>query len=144
MSAARVAADDQRLAVFEPADHLRPMAAALRTELRRRWFGLFGSSVMNHDVIYRRNVFAKRVRYLKLLARRHLVMPRAQSPACKSFRNGTRACQKNSRVVVKFPFGHSTDANELNLGSNRDSEGVCGLRTQDVVVGSVSLAARST
>jgi hypothetical protein len=97
MGSAGVAADDQRLAVLEAADHLRPMAAALRTELRGRWFGLFGSSVMNHDVIYSRNVIAKERLSINLLIIQQLVLVTACGSGLISCRNGTRACQKNSR-----------------------------------------------
>jgi hypothetical protein len=63
MRAARVAADDQRLAVFQAADNLGSMTAALGAELRRlrrlRRFGLWRLTVMDHNVIYSRNVVAK-------------------------------------------------------------------------------------
>ena len=60
MRAARVAADDERFPVLEAADDLRPMTAALRAELRRHGlFGSFGVAVMNHNVVYSRNVVAR-------------------------------------------------------------------------------------
>jgi hypothetical protein len=60
MRAARVAADDQRLAVFQAADNLGSMTAALGAELwGLRRFGLWKLTVMDHNVIYSRNVVAK-------------------------------------------------------------------------------------
>ena len=58
VGAAGVAADDQRFPIFETADDLGAMTAALRAELRRLGL-LFGMSVVNHNVICSRNAIAK-------------------------------------------------------------------------------------
>jgi hypothetical protein len=66
MRAARVAADDERLPVFEAPDDLRSMTAALRAELGRLGVsGPFDLTVVNHDVVYSRNVVARSEHYLK-------------------------------------------------------------------------------
>lgn len=94
MGSAGVAADDQRPAVLEAANHLRPMAAALRAELRRCGFELFGSSVMNHDVIYSRNVIAKARLRINLLISQHLVLVTTRGFGLISCRNGTRVSKE--------------------------------------------------
>jgi hypothetical protein len=109
MRATGVASHDQRAAVVKPSNDLSAMAAALRADRRRRLDGELVATVMNHNVIYSRNVFATCQTCINRNCLRYLHADYRGVTGRIVCRFETRPVRNRNREVVKFGFAHLAD-----------------------------------